>query len=412
MNSPLRVVLWACLVTTAMPSAYAQESTRSIAAIYQSALENHPAMRAQAQRMDALQAGRGAANNLTAGPVTLEGSYRSDRGFDNQGLRETELGISAPIWLWNERSKNQQYREAELKAGEHRFAQLKLELAGQVRQAYWNTLAAQQDADLAQARLAASKELMNDVQRRVDAGDLARADLLQATALHAQAKAEHSRALSGLAVVGAEFTEVSGLPVSVLSGTEQPTTAEPLPEVTPSIETHPAYLALQSEAAVQRSRASLLAVQKRENPEVGVAVVNDRAGFAAPNEKSLMLSTRIPLGASADRESLALQARADETEAQARLSRINTTLKAQASAAQANVQWFEQLQTNAQEQAAMAQQVYALYQQSFSLGETDLPTLLRLEQQAFEAERMAKKSSIEYASKVSALRQTLGLLPQ
>jgi outer membrane protein, heavy metal efflux system len=412
MNSPLRVVLWSCLLATAMSTAHAQESTRSITTIYQSALENHPAMRAQAQRMDALQAGRGAANNLTAGPLTLEGSYRSDRSFDNQGLRETELGISAPIWLWNERSKNQQYREAELQAGEHRFAQLKLELAGQVRQVYWNTLAAQQDAGLAQARLAASQKLMNDVQRRVDAGDLARADLLQATALHAQAKAEHSRALSGLAIVGAEFTEVSGLPVSVLNGAAQTTTAEPLPENLPGIETHPAYLALQSEATVQSSRAGLLAVQKRENPEVGVAIVNDRAGFAAPNEKSLVLSTRIPLGASAERESLALQARADETEAQARLSRINTTLKAQASAAQANVEWFEQLQSNAQEQAALAQQVYALYQQSFNLGETDLPTLLRLEQQAFEAERMAKKSSIEYASKVSALRQALGLLPQ
>lgn len=411
MNSPLRVVLWACCLLTAIAPVHAQETSVSVAAVYQSALENHPAMRAQAQRMDALQAGRRAANNLTAGPLTLEGSYRSDRSFDNQGLRETELGISAPIWLWNERSKNQQYREAELQAGEHRFAQLKLELAGQVRQAYWNTLAARQDADLAQARLVASQKLMNDVRRRVEAGDLARADLLQTTALHAQAKAEHSRALSGLAMVGAEFTEVSGLPVSVLNGAVQTTTAEPLPENVPAIETHPAYLVLQSEAVVQSSRADLLAIQKHENPEVGLAIVNDRAGFAAPNEKSLVLSTRIPLGVNAARNSQALQARADETEAQARLGRISTTLKAQASAAQANVEWFEQLQASAREQAAIAQQVYAMYQQSFSLGETDLPTLLRLEQQAFEAERMAKKSSIEYASKVSALRQALGLLP-
>jgi outer membrane protein, heavy metal efflux system len=125
-----------------------------------------------------------------------------------------------------------------------------------------------------------------------------------------------------------------------------------------------------------------------------------------------MLSTRIPLGTSAEQQSQALQARADETKAKATLSRISTTLKAQASAAQANVEWFEQLQTNAQEQAALARQVYALYQQSFNLGDTDLPTLLRLEQQAFEAERIARKSTIEYASKVSALRQAYGLLPE
>jgi cobalt-zinc-cadmium efflux system outer membrane protein len=197
------------------------------------------------------------------------------------------------------------------------------------------------------------------------------------------------------------------------STSTQTTNQELLPgAISQGIETHPAFLAAQSEATVQSSRASLLAVQTRENPEVGLAIVNDRAGFSAPNEKSLVLSTRIPLGASAQQQSLALQARADETEAQAAVSRISTTLKAQASTAQANVEWFEKLKANAREQAALAQEVYALYQQSFSLGETDLPTLLRLEQQAFEAERGAKKSMIEYASKVSALRQARGLLPE
>lgn len=413
MNSPLRVVLWACLLTMAVPTAHAQDTSLSIAAVYQSALENSPTLRSQAQRIEALQAGRSQANNLTAGPLTLEGSYRSDRNFDNQGLRETELGVSAPVWLWNERSRNQQYRQAELQAGEHRLADFKLRLAGQVRQVYWDSLAAQQDREIAQSRLDGANQLMEDVRRRVDAGDLARADLLQATVLHAQAKAELSRALSGLATMAAEFTEITGLPVSVLSAHGNATSHEPLPLAPhPDIQAHPSYLALQSEAAVQSSRADLLAVQTRENPEIGLAIVNDRSGFAAPNEKSLMLSTRIPLGTSAEQQSQALQARADETEAKATLSRISTTLKAQASAAQANVEWFEQLQTNAQEQAALARQVYALYQQSFNLGETDLPTLLRLEQQAFEAERIARKSTIEYASKVSALRQAYGLLPE
>jgi outer membrane protein, heavy metal efflux system len=194
MNSQLRVVLWACLMATQLSIAHAQETGVSVSAVYQLALENNPTARAQAQRIEALSAGRAAANNLTAGPLTLEGSYRSDRNFDNQGLRETELGVSAPIWLWNERSKNQQYRQAELQAAEHRFAEFKLKLAGQVRQIYWNTLAAQQDVDIAQARLNGASKLMEDVQRRVDAGDLARVDLLQATALHAQAKTDHSRA--------------------------------------------------------------------------------------------------------------------------------------------------------------------------------------------------------------------------
>lgn len=409
MNSPLRVVLWACISLGATPWAHAQETSVSIAQIYRSALENSPALHAQGQRIEALEAGRSYANRLSAGPLSLEGSYQSDRSFDNQGLRETELGISAPLWLWNERSQNQNLRQAELDTGRLRVGALKLELAGQVRLVYWNTLAAHLDVEIAQARLVGSKKLMDDVQQRVDAGDLAKADLLQATGLKAQAQAEFARALSALSTVGAEFTEVTGLPVTVLDNPGR----EPLPAATRvDIAAHPGYQALQSEVAIQQNRADLIALQKRNNPEAGLAVVNDRAAFAAPNEKSLVISTRIPLGSSAEHESRLLAARADETEAQQRLKRAETTLKAQASAALTSMQWFEKLQTNAQEQAQLARQVYSAYQQSFTLGETDLPTLLRFEQQAFEAERLAKKSTVEYSSKVSAFRQALGLLPE
>lgn len=425
MNSPLRVVLWACVSFGAVPVAHAQEATVPLAQVYQSALAHNPALLAEGLRIEALKAGRENANSLIAAPLTLEGSYRSDRNFDNQGLRETSLGLSAPLWLWNERSTNQNLRQLELAAGEQRAAQLKLELAGQVRQVYWNALAAQLDVDMAQARLGAASSLMADVKRRVDAGDLARVDLLQATALQAQASAELGRALSTFSSVGSEFAEVTGLSVTVLNANTNTNAnasantnanskpvAERLPNDTNlNVQAHPLVQSAQHAALLQGSRADLVAIQRRENPEVGLALINERAGFVAPNEKSLVLSTRIPLGSRAEHASRLLAARADETEAQETLKRVGTRIKAQATAAQANVEWFEKLQGNAQEQAELARQVYTLHQKSFALGETDFPTLLRFEQQAFEAERLAKKSTIEFSTKVSAWLQALGLLP-
>ena len=412
MNSPLRVVLWACVSFGAVPVAHAQEATVPLAQVYQSALAHNPALLAQGQRIAALKAGRENANSLTAAPLTLEGSYRSDRNRDNQGLRETSLGLSAPLWLWNERSTNQNLRQLELAAGEQRAAELKLELAGQVRQVYWNALAAQLDVDLAQARVISADRLMADVKRRVDAGDLAKVDLLQATALRAQAHVELGRAMSTLSTVGSEFAQLTGLPVTVLNAHGRAST-ETLPnETTLNIQGHPLFQAAQNEALLNGSRADLVAIQRRENPEVGLALINERAAFGAPNEKSLLLSTRIPLGSRTAHASRLLAARADETEAQETLKRVGTRIKAQATAAQANVEWFEKLQGNAQAQAELARQVYTLHQKSFALGETDFPTLLRFEQQAFEAERLAKKSTIEFSTKVSALLQALGLLPE
>ena len=423
MSSPLRVVLWACVSFGAVPVAHAQEATVPLAQVYQSALAHNPALLAEGLRIEALKAGRENANSLIAAPLTLEGSYRSDRNHDDQGLRETSLGLSAPLWLWNERSTNQNLRQLELTAGEQRAARLKLELAGQVRQVYWNALAAQLDVDLAQARVIAADRLMADVKRRVDAGDLAKVDLLQATALQAQASAELGRAMSILSTVGSEFAEVTGLPVTVLNANtytnasananaNSKPVAERLPNDTNlNVQAHPLVQSAQHAALLQGSLADLVAIQRRENPEVGLALINERAGFVAPNEKSLVLSTRIPLGSRAEHASRLLAARADETEAQETLKRVGTRIKAQVTAAQANVEWFEKLQANAQEQAELARQVYTLHQKSFALGETDFPTLLRFEQQAFEAERLAKKSTIEFSTKVSALLQALGLLP-
>lgn len=49
---------------------------------------------------------------------------------------------------------------------------------------------------------------------------------------------------------------------------------------------------------------------------------------------------------------------------------------------------------------------------SFRMGETDLPTLLRIEREAIDAERQAARVRIDLAAAISSLRQTLGLLPE
>ena len=45
-------------------------------------------------------------------------------------------------------------------------------------------------------------------------------------------------------------------------------------------------------------------------------------------------------------------------------------------------------------------------------GESDLPTRLRIEAEAADAERQAVRARIELAAAISAWRQALGLLPQ
>ena len=54
----------------------------------------------------------------------------------------------------------------------------------------------------------------------------------------------------------------------------------------------------------------------------------------------------------------------------------------------------------------------AFFDKSFRLGETDLPTRLRIAMEAQEAERQATLTRIDVAAATSALHQAAGLLPQ
>ena len=413
MNTPHCVVrlgmVFAASLVLAHSPLQAAERGISIASAFESALAIDPELQAAEKRLESARYATEAANRLTPEPLSLEGSYRSDRNFENQGLREVELGVVAPIWLWGERKSAQNLADAELQMVNVAKALQRLELAQQVRQAYWNAIAAHLDVEIAQARLVGTQRLLNDVEQRVAAGDMAPVDQLQAKALHAQAKADFGAAVSNVSLLAAEFTALTGLPASALSDPE----IEKMRtfQGTPDLSAHPALLHARQKVSLAQMKEELAAIQSRPNPELGLAIVSDKGGFAAPEEKSLMIGTRIPLGSSAKHQSRILATQADVLAAQANLRKLESSLKAKAQATASSVNLFEELKKTAEERAKANQDAFALIQKSFELGETDLPTLLRFEQQAFEAQRLARKATVEHAAKVSDHKQALGILP-
>ena len=416
METPHRVVsVFMAALIAISPSlrvAHAEPLSGTLSTVrtaFDSALALSPEAQSQKRRVEALMARRTAADSLTAQPLVLEGAYRSDRKYSNQGLREIELGLSAPLWNWNERDRTQLLRDHETNTALARLEAIKLVLAGEVRQLVWETMSAQLDVEIAQTRVLAAHKLVADVARRVDAGELAKTDFYQVQSLHAQAQSEAGRARALLSDIAVEFSSTTGLPVSALQGIE----AEKAVNFSgTSLLDHPSVKLAYAQGQTFDRQVELTKTQKRANPELGLGVISERSVFGAAAEKSLVLSTRIPLGNSPEYQSRVLEAQSNQLEAHATLKKTERSIIAKQRAAQSNVDVFEQMRKTAQEQAELARRVFALHQQSFELGETDLPTLLRHEQLAFEAERLARKSEIEHASRVSAYRQALGHLPE
>ena len=189
--------------------------------------------------------------------------------------------------------------------------------------------------------------------------------------------------------------------------------AEPDPgAVVVDFEAHAALQELRDRAAVAERNFALIASQSRANPELMLATTRDRGARSEASQNTITLGIRIPFGAGPRSDARRANARAEATEAQAQLSLERERLTAEQEAARVRVESSRTQLEAAQRRAQLARESRGFFDKSFRLGETDLPTRLRIEAEAAEADRQAARTRIELAAAISAWRQALGLLPQ
>lgn len=383
----------------------------SLTQAFEAAWSRQPEAHAAASRREAALAQRQAADRWLAGPLSAELATRTDRIADNRGMREYEVGVAAPLWLPGERSRSRRLAEAELDALDGRLQAARWRLAGAVRDAYWSRLRAQLEVRSAASRLAHAEQLTADVERRTRAGDLSRADLHQAQAAVASAQVEMADARSALAQATLALRALVGQPVAPeLSDSPEPLVPDPPSPIEEAA--HPVLRELADRVELARRNRDLAAVQGRANPEVAVAAVRERGDFGESYGHSLTLGLRLPLGRDPRQGARLALASAEQTEAEVQLRLERERIEAEVESARARVGNAQAAVRAAERRAALAAETRGFFDKSFRLGETDLPTRLRIELEAAEAERQGARARVEHARAVSELRQALGLLPQ
>jgi cobalt-zinc-cadmium efflux system outer membrane protein len=377
----------------------------TLSAAFERAWERQPEARALAQRREAGQALRQAASAWTPEPPALEASLRSDRFNRRQGAQELELGVAVPLWLPGERQRSQDLAAAQLQAVEAQAQLAQWQLAQQLRTRWWTLLADREDAAAVEARWQAGQALALDVARRVAAGDLSRADQHQADAALASAAAERALALAKAVASEQALRALIGL------SPEEALTLSTDAEVEPAGDTpaHPLLLALSAKAGSARSAAALARSQSRANPEITLLQTRDRAARGEARSGTVTLGLRFPLGSS-DRHRAALSAAAaDQTEAEVSLEREREQVDAEARSARAVLAAARSVLEASRERARLALEARAFFDKSFRLGETDLPTRLRVELEAGNAQRALAQARIALNQAIAQLRQSLGL---
>ena len=379
-------------------------------AVFDAAWTRQPAALALAARRDAANAQQRVARSWTPEPAALALSTKGDRPGRHQGSREFEVGLAAPIWLPGERAGSAALAQAEMSAIDSRIAAAQLRLAASVREAWWLWQRARSDALAASELLENHQRIAADVARRAKAGELARADQHQAEGAVAAAQAVRAQAAGAAAAARLQLQALAGAPLDTALD-DLPARAADRNATPPEVETHAALSELKDRIAVAQRTAALSAMQTRANPELTLAATHARGAPGEASAQTVTLGVRIPFSAGPRVDARGASARAEVIEAQALLAHERARLLAERESASVLLDAAREQLTAAERRAQLALESRGFFDKSFRLGETDLPTRLRVEAEATEAQRQAARSRIELAAATSLWRQALGLLP-
>ena len=402
------LVAWGIPLATLVSAAQATEIPPSLKQAFEATWARQPEARAIGARRDAVGARRQTADGWLAEPPSLEVSYKTDQINRDQGSREYEAGITLPLWLPGERAGQRVLTEVEGDALEKQWLAAQLRTAGEVREAWWSLALARIDLESAEARRRNAERLAADVARRVKAGDLSRADGNQADAAVAGAAVEVARTRGALAESANRLRVLTGqVAQGAVSGD-----AEASPNQANVDDAHPLLKAWAARVETARAARALAGTQGRANPELRLAATRDRANAGDAWSQTLTLGLRIPFGSDSRQRARIAMAAAEETESEAQLAVERERIAAGVDAARSREEAARARLAAAEQRARLADESRGFFEKSFRLGETDLPTRLRIEGEASEAEREAARARVELAASVSALRQALGLLPE
>lgn len=420
-RTPLTLAL-AVALTGGLIEAYAQTAVLPAAqdpltlhGAFEAAWARQPEAQTLAARRDAARAQAQAARLVTPEPVVMELSTKTDRLSRNLGTREYEVGVAIPLWLPGQRDRSQALADAEGRAVESRTTAAQLRIAATVREAWWSWQRAHAELEAVRGQLENVRRIAADVGKRLKAGELARADQHQADAAVAAAEGAVAQADGALTVALQHLRSLTAMPavgltrsIPIQAEPEPPTQATPMAEM----DTHAELLALKDRAAVAEGLTALAATQSRASPELTIAATRDRGAYGESYNQTFTVGVRIPFGAGPRHDARVASARAEAVELQAQMVLERARLAGECEAARARADAARTQLVAAERRAQLVLESRGFFDKSFRLGETDLPTRLRIESEAADAWRQAAHARIELAVAISAWRQALGLLPQ
>ena len=399
----------ACLASSALAQTAGQPPTlkQALDAAWQTSSQS----RSLDNRRSELAAKEKAAASWISGEPALGLAHRTDRLNKNDGFREYEADIELPLWNRGVRAATQADVAAQRLGFDGQFALARLKLAGELRALAVSAATAQVELDLNKRKLLDANALTQDLARRVKAGENARVDALQAQVLVQQAQAAMAQAEGQLARVQSQWRSLTGLATVAPLEEKLATMATNETIAAPIAADHPALRQSQAQLSGAQAKLALANADKRDPMSVGVGLSRERSNFVSSGETTLRIALRVPLGGDNRNAPRQAAARAELDTAQAEVDAVQRQLPTEVAAATAELRAARLAQTAATERARLSTEVQTLITKSWRLGDSDLPTRLRADNEQFEASLSLARAAIDVQRAIANLNQAHGFLP-
>lgn len=352
---------------------------------------------------DALQT---RSDSWLAGSTGLVLEYNDDRVGSDRGAREAQAQLQFTVWNWGQRSAAQNVAEQAHLAADKQSKAVKLEVARLLREALWNMALAENRLQLARNNLQISERLLGKVTRRVELGDLPKADLLLAESDHlqnqsylAQAEAElmHSRKSY------ANLTQTTHIPASY---------QEQLSDIQSIKPNHPMLDAIN--AFVARKKALVEWAKNTDSinqPKVNIGAQSSRDQRGSDDAQSIMVGVEIPFGHSTYDAPEIAAAYLELNTALAQREHLQRQLEKNLHEAEHALEITRKELALAQKMKDIAEQHLKMMQTSFESGEINLLDLIKIQARSLEAIRNAKEQEVKLQRNVALYNQAVGVLP-
>lgn len=322
-------------------------------------------------------------------------------------LHYIDAAVEVPLWNIGQRDAEQKKAKLAESSALSQADAVKLRVAGLVRGALWNIALAGLSYEQAKIELDITDQLVAKVQRRVELGDLPRADLLLAQSESLQKRSAVTQAQAELMHARKRYTTITQM--TKIPGDYQ----EKLVALTEIQQNHPVLVAVNSQ--IERKQAELNALKLTGSGQTNVAVGVNSDQFTnderSNHTASFNIGVIVPFGGDAHLAPHVAAINVELNKLIAEREQLSRDLEQAHHEAEHNLEVNRVELGIANELRRVAEDHLKMTQASFSVGEINLMDLLRIQTRTQQAVLNAKQRSVMLQRDIALYNQAVGVMP-